>query len=145
MVFIVTCSVAEIKAAFESSALRVHRVYRRQEYLFHALVGNLFCVIRVWRNGAHAAGVETFVVVERALVIHRRYHGDYGLAVREREHRHLGTRQKFFDNDAVSALAEFLVAHDFNDRFFCFVARCGDYNALAERETVRLYNGRNGC
>ena len=45
----------EIKAAFESSALRVHRAYRRQEYLFHAPVGNLFCVIRVWRNGAHAA------------------------------------------------------------------------------------------
>ena len=78
-------------------------------------------------------------------MIHRRYHGDYGLAVREREHRDLGPRQKFFDNDAVSALAEFLVAHDFNDRFFRLIARRGDYNALAERETVRLYNGRNGC
>ena len=61
---------SEIQAALKSSALGVHGVNCRQEYLFHASFGNLGGVIGVGSNRSHAARVETLVIIVRSLVIH---------------------------------------------------------------------------
>ena len=74
---------AEIEAAFEGSSFFVHGFDRWKEDLFHALFGDFFGVIRVWGDCAHAAGIETFVVIEGAFVVHAGNHWLKGLAIGE--------------------------------------------------------------
>ena len=66
------------------------------------------------------------------------------MTVGKREHRHLGTRQKFLDDDFVAGLTELLVLHDGLDSGDRLVNCLRDNNALAERQTVRLDDNRCG-
>ena len=61
---------SEVETALESSALCVHSVHGREEYLLHALLCDLFCVVRIRRDSSHSAGVESLVAVESAFVVH---------------------------------------------------------------------------
>ena len=73
----------EIEAALEGAPFRLHRADGGQENVFHALFCDLFRVIGIGRDGAHAARVEPFVAVFCALVVYRRKHGNDDVAVRE--------------------------------------------------------------
>ena len=107
---------AKIQAAAERAPLGVHRAHGGQKDGAHACTGDVIRVIRVWGDGAHAAGVEPLVMVMRPLVVHRGHHGHDGLAVRKVEHGDLRSGEKFLNYHLTAAVAEGTVEHDGLDR-----------------------------
>ena len=75
-------------------------------------------------------------------MVHRRNHRNKCFTVGKSENRNFRTGQKFLDDDFTAAFSEFFIPHHGYNGFARFVFRLRYYNALSEREPVRLYNGR---
>ena len=132
----------EIQTAFEGPALRVHGRNGGFENRLHAHLCDLRRIIGVGRDGAHAAGVQAPVAVQRALVVHAGHHGHDGFSVGKAEYRNLRPREKLLDDDTAARRAELPVLHD----AFHSGQRRGlvlaDQHALAQRKAVRLDDKR---
>ncbi|CCZ83714.1 unknown [Ruminococcus sp. CAG:254] len=145
---------AEIQTALERSALCLHRTNGRQEDGFHTSICNFLCIIRVRCNCSHTAGIQTLVLVECPLVIHRGHHRNNGFPVCKGKYRNFRPCQKFFYNNRAAAFAEHLVFHHALDSLFCFFQiGCND-NAFSQSQTICFDDGReliflldvcNGC
>ena len=134
---------AEIQAAAEFPAFRLHRPDGRQENGFHAGLCNLFRVEGIRRDSAHAAGVRAVVSVLRPLMVHAGYHRLYSRTVRESQHGYFGSFKEFFNDDLIAAFAKLLVFHDLPHGFARFPAVHGHGHALAQGQAVRLDYRRN--
>lgn len=134
---------AEIKAALKGASLGIHGVYCGKEYFIHASFCNSLGVEGIWSDGSHSAGVKSLVAVESALMVHGRNHGNNGFSVGEGKHRNLGSLKEFLDYDFVSAVAEFLVLHDFLNGRKGLLALGRNDDALSESKSVGLYDGGN--
>ena len=134
----------EVEAALEAAALGVHGAERRQEDFFHTPCRDFRGVIRIRRDGAHAAGVETGVVVSGALVVHAGDHWDDGFSVGEREHRDFGTFEVFFDHDLIAAVTELFLLHHLPHGPEGLLPGLGDDDALAEGKPVGLDHSGDG-
>jgi len=129
---------AEVETALEGAALSLHGGHGGQENLLHAAVGHLGRVVGVRGHRAHAAGVQTLVMIQRALVIHAGNHRLDGLAVTEGQHTDLRTGQKLLHNDMVAGGTELFVQHDLADAVSGLLLALADQHALAERQAVCL-------
>ena len=136
---------AKIEASRKGTALRLHGADGGQEDFLHANVRDLVGVVGIGGNGAHAAGVQTGVIVADPLVIHGGNHGDHGLSVGEGENGHLRPGEELLNDDAGSALAESLVLHDGANGVDGLLTGHGDNHALAQCQTVRLDYGGDGA
>ena len=116
-----------------------------QEDLLHALLGDLGRVVRVGRDGAHAARVQPLVAVLGALVIHGRDHGNDRLAVGEGEDGDLGPLQKLLDEHLIAARAEDMLDHHVVDGRRRLFVVFHDDRALAKCQPVRLDDGGITC
>ena len=74
---------AEEDDALELSALCLHGVYGLLVNVFFAKCIHLWSIERTWREGSHAAGVQSLVAVLRALVILSGCHDPDGLSIYE--------------------------------------------------------------
>ena len=139
------CAVAcehkpEVQTALERTVFCAHRLYCREENFLHTFLGDFLCIIRIGRDCTHSARVQALVVVESALVVHRRNHRLYGFSVRERKNGYLNAAHKLLDNNFRAALSELLVNHHRLNRVLGFLEILRDDNALSERKTVALDN-----
>jgi len=77
--------------------------------------------------GTHASGVRTFVVIEDAFVILRRFERNGCLAVAQGDETHFLAFEKFLDDHGVGECGECIIH---------FGAGVRDYDTFAGRETV---------
>ena len=130
----------EVQTAGECSAQFAHCFYGWQEDAIHALLCNFCSVEWVWCDGAHTAGVQTFVIVQCAFVVHGGNHWFYGFTVNKCQNGNFRTGEEFFHNDLVAACTEDFVFHDFMDAVFCFLQVFRDDNAFTQSKTIRFDN-----
>ena len=129
---------AEVETTLEGAALGLHGGHSGQENLLHAAVGHLGRVVGVRGHSAHAAGVQTLVMIQCALVVHAGNHRLDGLAVAEGQHTDLGAGQKLLNDHMVAGRTELFVQHDLLDAVSSLLLALADQHALAERQTVCL-------
>ena len=89
---------------------------------------------------SHAAGIQSLVVVKRALVILTRNHRHDRLAVGERQHRAFGTGEKLLDDDVISRRAEGFLGHYLFERVLRPGVIGSDQRPFAQRQSVGLYH-----
>ena len=89
--------------------------------------------------GAHAAGVQPEIAVERALVILRRREEFRGLAVAEGVEGNLHPFKKLLNDDARAGAAKGFADQNLVDGPVRLLDVLADENAFAEREPVRLH------
>ena len=75
-------------------------------------------------------------------MIHGGNHRNYGLAVGERKNRDLRACEEFFYHHLIAAVSEHSVLHYGLDGVFRFFPGLGDYDALAQSQTVCFYHYR---
>ena len=109
-------------------------------YLFLKIVGQPRCR----RNGAHAAGVRSLVVVEGALVVLRASHEDGVWPVDQGEERGLRPGNPVFDQYGAAGIAEPAAEH-LGGGVTGLVRIVGDDDALASGETVGLDHAGTAC
>ena len=130
----------EIETAPEFPAFLLHCPDGGEKDGPHAFIGNLRRVIRIGRDGSHAAGVQTLISIQGALVIHGGNHGDDSCSVRKGKDRNLGALQKFLDDDPLSAVTEFPVFHNRPHGIPGFFSCPGDKNAFPKSQPVGFNN-----
>ena len=133
---------AEIEAALKGPVFFVHSGNGREDYLLHRPQLHLFGIIGIRCDCAHAAGVQSYIPIADALMVHGRRHGNDGLSVGKGQHGHLRPGEEFLDNDAFAALSEPAVKHHFPYGVLRPVIAFCYYHALAKRKAVRLDDDR---
>ena len=129
---------AKVKAALKGAALGLHGGHGRQEDLLHAAVGHGGGVVGVGGHGAHAAGVQAFVMVQRTLVVHAGDHRLDGLSIAEGQHADLGTGEKLLDHHMIARCTELFIQHDLFHAVGGFLLVLADQHALAQGQAVGL-------
>lgn len=87
-------------------------------------------------EGAHAAGVQTCIVIECPLVVLGSGEEEVILSVHKRVNGTLRTGEALLNDDGVARCAEFFFVHDFADGAIGLLACLGDNDAFSEGEAV---------
>ena len=133
---------AGIEAALERPLFDIHEVDRRNQHLLDELVHQRFGDDRRRAVSSHAAGVRSGVVVERALVVLRRFQRQDRVAVDDRQDTRLVAGQTFFNDNLGPRRAEGVFEHDPLDRAESLLTILADKHSLARREAVGLDDQR---
>ena len=111
-----------------------------QEDFLHAALRRLGGVAGVGGDGAHAAGVQALVVVQRALVIHAGHHGADDLAIGKGQHGNLRALQEFLNHHTAARRAKGMVLHHGAHGLQGLVPVGAQNHALAQGQTVGLHH-----
>ncbi len=131
-----------VQHALERRAEPCHGVHHRLQDLAHDLILDLRRSQWGWAIGSHSAGIQARVAVIDPLVILRRRHRHYGVAVGERHDRQLLTVEKLFNQHLFAGWAEQGVLHGIHNRFLSLMTSGGNDDTFPLSQPVRLDHDR---